>query len=108
MKISTTPDPVVQKTIEYLDCLTPRWLVLDVMRAGNSSRGRSWVALMVDVDPNDLKTCVCEFPTLLYVHPDEHRPSTRIAHQRWFRIPGKYRNRDAAYDALEEMMQTRH
>jgi hypothetical protein len=45
---------------------------------------------------------------LFFVNPNEYRPGKRVAHQRWLRIKGKHRNRDAAYDALNEMMTTRH
>jgi hypothetical protein len=56
------------------------WFVLDVMRGGG--RGGDWSALMVDVDPEDLKNCACEFPALFYVDP-------------------------AAWNALQNMMATR-
>ncbi len=82
------------------------WFILDVMR--RKSRKWDWSALMVDVDPDDLKTCRCDFPALFYVHPDEYRPGHRTVHQCWVRISGKHRNRDAAWNALEEMMATRH
>ena len=82
------------------------WFVLDVVRA--TARKWDWVALMVDVDPDDLKNYACEFPALFYVNPNEYRPGHRKARQCWVRRPGKYRNRDAAYDALDEMMSTRH
>jgi hypothetical protein len=50
-----------------------------------------WVALMIDVDPDD------------YV-------SNRIdtARSGFVRIPGKHRNHDAAWDALADMLATRH
>jgi hypothetical protein len=91
--------------IEYLDP-PPGWFVLDVMR--RESRKWDWSALMVDVDPDDLKNCACDFPALFYVHPKEYRPGDRAARQRWFNIPGKHRNKDAAWEALEDMMTTRH
>jgi hypothetical protein len=72
--------------VEYLDP-PPGWFVLDVIK--KEERGRDWVALMVDVHPDDLKNFTC-------------------ARQRWFNIPGKHRNRDDACDALEDMMTTRH
>jgi hypothetical protein len=74
--------------IEYLDRPPAGWFVLDVMRSGE--RKRDWVALMVDVHPDDLKNCTCNFL------------------QRWLRVPGKHRNRDAAWDALQNMIGTRH
>jgi hypothetical protein len=39
--------------IEYLDWPPVGWFVLDVMR--QKSRGWGWVALVIDVDPDDLK-----------------------------------------------------
>jgi hypothetical protein len=95
-----------QTPIEYVDRVPADWFVPDVMRS--KSRGWDWVALMVDVDPDDLKHCACQFPALFYVHPKEYRPGQRTARQRWFRIPGKHRNLDAAWTALEELIATRH
>jgi hypothetical protein len=89
-------------TVEYHDRPEPGWFVLDVMR--KESRKRDWVALMIDVDPDDLKNCACNFPAKFYVHPDNYHPGDRVAHQSWVRIPGKHRNRDSAWDALENMM----
>ena len=74
--------------IEYLDRPPPGWFVLDVMR--KESCGWDWVALTIDVDPDD--------------RPD----GSRTARAAWVRVPGNHRNRDAAYDALEDMMTTRH
>ena len=48
--------------IEYLDRPVPGWFVLDVVR--KETRKWNWVALMVDVHPDDLKTCTCDFPAL--------------------------------------------
>ena len=40
---------------------------------------------------------------------DEYRPDgSRTAREAWVRLPGKYRNWDAAWDALQDMMATRH
>ncbi|MDR3423035.1 MAG: hypothetical protein P4L80_17630 [Xanthobacteraceae bacterium] len=89
--------------IEYLD-LPNGWFALDVCR--ESARKWDWVALMIDVDPDDLKTCTCDFPALFYVHPNEYRPGDRTARQYWFRLPGKHRNRDAAWDTLQDLMAT--
>jgi hypothetical protein len=72
------------------------------------ARKWDWVALMVDVHPDDLKTCTCDFPALFYVHPKDYRPGERRARQCWFRIPGKHKNEDAAWDALQDTMATRH
>jgi hypothetical protein len=62
---------------------------------------------MVDVDPDELKNCTCEFPALFYVHTNDYRLGNRAAHQRWVRIEGKHKSRDAAYDAINEAMATR-
>ncbi len=35
------------------------WFALDIMR--QEARKWDWVALMIDVCPDDLKTCTCEF-----------------------------------------------
>jgi hypothetical protein len=73
--------------IKYLDRLPPGWFTLEVMR--EEPRKQDWVALMVDV------------------HPDEYRLG-RKARAAWVRVPGKHRNRDTAWDALQDMMETRH
>jgi hypothetical protein len=93
---------------EYLDRPPAGWHALDVMKAGSNGRKWDWCALMVDVHPDDLKTCACEFPALFYVHPKEYRPGPRKAQQGWLRIPGKHRNKDMAWDALQELLETRH
>ena len=92
--------------IEYLDRPPSGWFALDVMR--KEARKWDWVALMVDVNPDDLKTCTCDFPALFYVHPKDYRPGERRARQCWVLIPGKHRNWDAAWDALQDTMATRH
>jgi hypothetical protein len=92
--------------IPFADSPPAGWSVLDVMRT--TSRKWDWTALMIDVDPEDLKNCACKFPALFYVHPKEYRPGQRTARQCWFRIPGKHRNADAAWAALEELIATRH
>jgi hypothetical protein len=92
--------------IEYLDRPPPGWFVLDVMR--KESRKWDWTALMVDVDPDELKHCLCK-TAFLYVHPNEYRPDgSRVAREAWVRVPGKHRNRDAAWDALKNLIATRH
>ena len=58
--------------IEYIDRPPAGWFALDVMR--KEARKWDWVALMVDVHPDDLKTCTCNFPALFYVHPKDYRP----------------------------------
>jgi hypothetical protein len=93
--------------ITYLDQPPPGWFALDVVKAENS-RKREWVALIVDVHPDELKRCLCKI-AFLYVHPNEYRPDgSRTVREAWVRIPGKHRNREAAWAALEEMMPTRH
>ena len=94
--------------IEYLDQPPAGWFALDVMRRDDNPRGREWSALMVDVDPDDLKKCAVDFPALFYVHPKEYRPGVRKAHQCWVRIVGKHRSRTAAWNALQDMIATRH
>jgi hypothetical protein len=64
------------------------WFVLDVMR--KKSRSWHWTTLMVDI------------------HPDKLRDGRRKAQSCWVDIPGKHRNKDAAWDALEHMIATRH
>jgi hypothetical protein len=82
------------------------WFVLDVHR--KQAPKWDWVALMVDFDPDDLKTCTCDFPSLFCVDPKDYRPGPRKVRQCWVRIPGKHRNRDAAWDALDNALSTRH
>jgi hypothetical protein len=86
---------------EYLDRVPAGWFVLDVMR--KEPRKWDWAALVIDVDPDDLKNCACDFPALFYVHPKEYHPGEHKAQQRWVSVPGKHRNRDSAFDLLEEM-----
>jgi hypothetical protein len=87
---------------EYVDRLEPGWFVLDVMRV--KAREPKWVALMIDVDPDELKNCVCDVPALLYVRPVDHLPGDRTARQRWFRIPGRHLGKEIARDVLQDMM----
>ena len=91
-------------TIEYLDNPQPGWFVLDVVRA--TTRKWDWFALMVDVDPTELKKYQCNFLARSYVHPKQHRPEGRKVNQRWLRIPGKHRNGDVALRALQDLMET--
>jgi hypothetical protein len=94
------------KTKEYLDRPPSGWFVLDVMR--RESRKGNWVALMVDVHPDELKHCQCT-TAFLYVHPNEYKPAgDRTAREAWVSIPGKHRSKDAACEALENMIATRH
>jgi hypothetical protein len=70
--------------------------------------GGDWTALMVDIDPDDLKNCACEFPALFYVDPKDYCPGNRTAHQCWVRIACKHRSQTAAWNALQNMIATRH
>jgi hypothetical protein len=90
--------------IKYLDRPPAGWFVLDIARA--QSR-RSWVALMIDVPPDELKHCRCGV-AMLYIDPREYRPGTRTAHEGWLRIPGRHRTKRAAWNALQDMIATRH
>ncbi|MCW5692931.1 MAG: hypothetical protein KIT48_11260 [Pseudolabrys sp.] len=93
--------------LEFLEGPAPGWFPLDVMQEGNGRKG-GWVALMIDVDPDELKHCATEFPALFYVHPKEYQPGPRKAQQRWLSIPGKHRSKNAAWDALQNLIETRH
>ena len=90
---------------QILDQPPAGWFPLDVVK--NSGRGREWCALMIDVDPDELKHCHCKI-AFLYVHPDEYKPGNRTAQEAWVRIPGKHRDKDAAWDALQELLETQH
>ena len=58
--------------LKYLDRVPAGWFVLDVMRTKGLKW--DWVALISDVDIDDLKNCVVNFPArLLFVHPDDYR-----------------------------------
>jgi hypothetical protein len=81
----------MSKTIEYLDRPPIGWFVLDVMKTGRDGCKRDWAALMIDMHPDEFKRCVW-----------------KKAREAFVRIPGKHRNRDAALDALEDMLATRH
>lgn len=76
--------------VTYVDRPPAGWFVLDVMQREHGSQ--EWAALMIDVDPDDFGNY-------------NHRAPARGC---WVAIPGKHGDRDAAYDALEEMMATRH
>lgn len=66
-------------TIKYLHRPPAGWFPLDVIR--EHARKRDRIALMIDVDPDDLNRCA-------------------KAQKAWVRIPGRYRNKDAAWNAL--------
>src|SRR5215212_3469283 len=92
-------------TIETLDRPPPGWFVLDVMRS--ESGKRDWVALMVDVAPDDLKNCSPDYPARFFLHPVDYRPGRRTVRQCWVRIAGEHSSQDAAREALEKMLQAR-
>jgi hypothetical protein len=90
---------------EYLDRPPTGWFVLDVMKTGNG-RKWDWCALVIDVDPDELKHCLCK-TAFLYVDPNEYHPDgSRTAREAWVRIPGKHRKRDTALAALENLIAT--
>jgi hypothetical protein len=77
------------------------WFALNVMRKG--SRKWDWVAIMVDVDPDDLKYCFCAFPAAFFINPNDWHPAEgRTARQCYVPVPGKHRNHDAAWDAFQD------
>ena len=93
-------------TIEYLDQPPADWFPIAVMRT--KARSREWVALVVDVPPNELETRSWDNLVWLYVHPDNYRPQAPRGRHAYVRIPNKHRNEDAAWEALEHMIATRH
>jgi hypothetical protein len=100
-----TNAPGTSPGLKFLDSPPPGcWFALAVLR--KDGRKWDWVALMVDVDPDDLENC--EFPALFYVHPKDYRPEGRIARQCWVLVPGKHRNEDAAWEAIQDLIETRH
>jgi hypothetical protein len=93
--------------LKYVDRLPSGWFALDVMPARAGKRCQDWTALLIDVHPDDLKHYQCEV-AFLYVDPEDYKPGSRKARERWFRVPGKYTSREDAWEALWEMMKTRH
>ena len=87
--------------LELLDRPPRGWFALDVIK---QTRKWDWVALMVDVEPSQLRSCVCDFPARLYVNPAHYLPEGRPVHQCLVSIPGKYRNQEAAWIAIQELM----
>lgn len=63
--------------IEYLDQPPAGWFALDVMQ--ERKRKSDWVALMVNVDPDSLKTHAYEFPVPGLVLRSPKRASARGA-----------------------------
>jgi hypothetical protein len=91
------------KAIEYLDRPPIGWFVLDVMKA-SEGRKWDWVGLMIDVHPDELKHCRCKM-AWLYVHPDDYKPDgNRTAQEACVRVPGKHRNKEAAWNALHDII----
>jgi hypothetical protein len=80
------------KPIEYLDRPPAGWFALGVMK---KHKGRwDWAALMVDVHPDELRHCLSD--------------GSRTVHEAWVSVSSKHRNEDAAWDALQDMIATRH
>jgi hypothetical protein len=74
--------------IEYIDRPPGGFHPLDVMQ--QKTRSLYWVALLIDVHPEDFKACACQ------------------CQQRRLRIPGKHKTWDEAWEALQAMIATRH
>ena len=74
---------------------------LDVIK---DTRKWDWVALMVDVDPAQLRSCVCDFPARFYVPPADNLPEGRPLQQCLFSIPGKHTNADGAWQAIHDLI----
>lgn len=92
---------------EIVDTPPIGWFPLDVMNRDDKSK-KDWVALMIDVHPDDLKHCWCD-TAFLYVHPNEYQPKEgRRAQEAWVSIPGKHRSKRAAWEALQDLLATRH
>ena len=73
--------------IETFECLPAGWIVLNVYR--REARSRDWTALVVNIHPH------------LCPHPGALR-------QGLLPVPGRHEDRNAAWDALQNMMATRH
>jgi hypothetical protein len=83
--------PAVMKTrtMDYAELAGREgWFPLTICRT--DWRKWDWVALMIDVPI------------------EEFEKSLRVAREVWVRIPGKHRDYDRAWAALEDMMSTRH
>ena len=95
-------------TVADLESPPPGWFALDVMKAANAGRKWDWVALMADTHPDELKDCLCKI-AFLYVHPDEYKPvADRTAREAFVRVPGKHRNADRAWDAIQGIISPGH
>jgi hypothetical protein len=76
---------VDSENITTLDRPPAGWFALDVMQ--KEARKWDWVALMVDVHPDELKHCLCKV-AFLFVHPNEYKPDgSRTAREAWVRVP---------------------
>jgi hypothetical protein len=95
-------------SLETLDRAPPGWFVVTLTRA--KSRGWDWVALMVNVDPDEMKNCSFfrDSVSFLWINPSEHRPCPRMVSECWVRIPGKHRSGESAERALEGKISTHH
>ena len=93
-------------SVETVDQPPAGWFPLDVMKPGDNSRKWDWVGLLIDVHPDELKHCRCTLARL-YVHPDDYKPDgNRAAKEVFVRVPGKHRNKEAAWDALCDIIST--
>ena len=92
---------LITMQLKLLDRPPRGWFALDVIK---QARKWDWLALMVDVDPDQLRSCVCDFPALFYVNPADYLPEGRPVHQCLVRIPGKHRNADAAWQAIRDLI----
>lgn len=78
--------------IEFIDRPPYGWFLLGVLK--KKSRKWDWCAHMIDTDPD-----------VVFGRPSWRNHSVREC---WVSIPGKYRNKDAAMGALQDMLATRH
>ena len=94
-------------TIKTVDQPPAGWFLLEVMKAADG-RKWDWVGFMIDVHPDELKHCRCQM-AWLFVHPDDYKPDgDRTALEVMVRVPGKHRSKKAAWDALQDPLETRH
>ena len=76
-------------SVTIIDQAPAGWHILDVRRRTNSRT--LWAAIMINVPAEE--HCSGQHPASSHV---------------WVAVPGKHRTRDAAWDAFEDMLQTRH
>ena len=84
--------------IEYLDRAPAGCFALAVAKIDENS----WGALMIDVPPDQLQ----RLTAFLYVDPDES--DEYPVREAWLRVPGQHVSKEAAWDALQDMLATRH